>query len=33
MVSLLTPYGNPDALKVAQDLDLKVEELLNNAAA
>jgi uncharacterized protein (DUF302 family) len=33
MVSLLTPYGNPDALKVAQDLDFKVEELLNNAAA
>ena len=33
MVSLLTPYGNPGALKVAQDLDLKVEELLNNAAA
>jgi uncharacterized protein (DUF302 family) len=33
MVSLLTPYGNPGALKVAQDLDFKVEELLNNAAA
>lgn len=33
MVSLLAPYGNPDALKVAQDLDLKVENLLNNAAA
>jgi uncharacterized protein (DUF302 family) len=33
MVSLLAPYGNPDALKVAQDLDLKVEKLLNEAAA
>ena len=33
MTSLLAPYGNPDALKVAQDLDLKVENLLNEAAA
>jgi uncharacterized protein (DUF302 family) len=33
MVSLLASYGNPDALKVAQDLDLKVEKLLNEAAA
>ena len=33
MVSLLTPYGNTDALKVAQDLDLKVEKLLKDAAA
>jgi uncharacterized protein (DUF302 family) len=33
MVSLLAPYGNQDALKVAQDLDHKVEELLNGAAA
>ena len=33
MTSLLAPYGNPDALKVAQDLDLKVEKLLNEAAA
>jgi uncharacterized protein (DUF302 family) len=33
MVSLLAPYKNPDALKVAKDLDLKVENLLNEAAA
>ena len=33
MASLLAPYGNPDALKVARDLDLKVEKLLNEAAA
>jgi uncharacterized protein (DUF302 family) len=33
MVSLLAPYGNPDALKVAQDLDSKVERVLNAAAA
>jgi uncharacterized protein (DUF302 family) len=33
MVGLLAPYGNSDALKVAQDLDLKVEKLLNEAAA
>ena len=33
MVSFLVPYGNPDALKVAQDLDLKVEKLLKEAAA
>jgi uncharacterized protein (DUF302 family) len=32
MVSLLAPYGNSDALKVAQDLDLKVEKLMNEAA-
>ena len=32
MVSLLAPYGNSDALKVAHDLDLKVEKLLNEAA-
>jgi uncharacterized protein (DUF302 family) len=32
MVSLLAPYGNQDALKVAQDLDHKVEKLLNDAA-
>jgi uncharacterized protein (DUF302 family) len=32
MVSLLTPYRNQDALKVAQDLDHKVEKLLNDAA-
>ena len=33
MASFLAPYGNPDALKVAQELDLKVENLLNKAAA
>jgi uncharacterized protein (DUF302 family) len=33
MTSLLAPYGNLDALKVAQDLDFKVEKLLNEAAA
>ena len=33
MASLLAPYGIPDALKVAQDLDRKVEKLLNEAAA
>ena len=33
MTSLLAPYGNPDALKVAQELDLKVEKLLAEAAA
>ena len=33
MASLLAPYGNPDALKVAQDLDAKVEHLLRQAAA
>ena len=32
MTSLLVPYGNPDALKVAQNLDLKVEHLINEAA-
>ena len=32
MGSLLAPYGNQDALKVAQDLDHKVEKLLNDAA-
>ena len=33
MTSLLASYGNPDASKIAQDLDLKVENLLNEAAA
>jgi uncharacterized protein (DUF302 family) len=33
MASLLAPYGNPDALKVAQDLDAKVERLLQQVAA
>jgi uncharacterized protein (DUF302 family) len=32
MVSFLAPYGNLEALKVAQDLDHKVEKLLNDAA-
>jgi uncharacterized protein (DUF302 family) len=32
MTSFLSPYENPDALKVAQELDSKVERLLNNAA-
>jgi uncharacterized protein (DUF302 family) len=32
MSSFLAPYGNRDALKVAQDLDHKVETLLNDAA-
>ena len=29
----LAPYGSPDALKVARDLDHKVETLLKKAAA
>ena len=33
MASFLAPYGNPEALKVAQDLDSKVEALLTAAAA
>jgi len=32
MASFLAPYENKEALKVAQDLDLKVENLLNQAA-
>ena len=32
MVSFLSPYGNQDALKIAQDLDHKVEKLLHDAA-
>jgi hypothetical protein len=32
MVSYLAAYGNPDALKVARDLDSKVESLLAEAA-
>jgi uncharacterized protein (DUF302 family) len=32
MASLLAPYGNAQALKVAQDLDAKVEGLLNATA-
>src|SRR5271163_261251 len=33
MVSFLTPYGNRDALEVAQNLDKKIENLLRQAAA
>jgi uncharacterized protein (DUF302 family) len=33
MASLLTPYENPDALEVARNLDMKVEDLLRQAAA
>jgi uncharacterized protein (DUF302 family) len=33
MASLLAPYGNPDALEVARNLDTKVEDLLRRAAA
>lgn len=33
MASFLAPYGNPDAVKVAQDLDSKVEALLMAVAA
>ncbi len=32
MSSFLSPYGSPEALKVAQDLDAKVERLLMAAA-
>jgi len=32
MASYLAPYGNADAMKVAQDLDAKVEALLKMAA-
>ena len=32
MVSFLVPYENLDALKVARELDAKVEKLLNDAA-
>jgi uncharacterized protein (DUF302 family) len=33
MVSFLKPYGNAEALKVAKDLDAKVEALLASAVA
>jgi uncharacterized protein (DUF302 family) len=33
MASFLTPYGNAEAIKVAQELDAKVEALLTKAAA
>jgi uncharacterized protein (DUF302 family) len=32
MASFLAPYNNPEALKVARDLDEKVEALLSAAA-
>jgi uncharacterized protein (DUF302 family) len=32
MASFLAPYGSPEALKVAQDLDAKIEALLTAAA-
>ncbi len=33
MVSFLAPYGNREALQVAEDLDNKIETLLREAAA
>ena len=33
MVSFLRPYGNAEALKIAKDLDAKVEALLASSAA
>jgi uncharacterized protein (DUF302 family) len=33
MASLLAPYGNSEALKVARDLDTKIEALLTKAAS
>jgi hypothetical protein len=33
MTSFLSPYENRDALRVAEDLDSKVETLLREAAA
>jgi hypothetical protein len=32
MASFLAPYGNADALAIAQDLDSKIERLLRDAA-
>ena len=32
MASLLAPYGSAEALKVAEDLDAKIERLLEAAA-
>ena len=32
MASLLAPYGNLDALEVAESLDAKLEDLLQKAA-
>jgi hypothetical protein len=33
MASLLAPYGNEEALAVAQDLDSKIERLLQESAS
>jgi uncharacterized protein (DUF302 family) len=33
MASLLAPYGNPDALAVARELDSKIENLIRESAA
>src|SRR5215471_11779037 len=33
MASLLAPYESPNALEVARNLDMKVEDLLRRAAA
>jgi uncharacterized protein (DUF302 family) len=33
MAGFLAPYGNPDALAVARDLDSKIENLLRDSAA
>jgi hypothetical protein len=33
MASLLAPYENEEALKVARNLDAKIEKLLTDAAA
>jgi uncharacterized protein (DUF302 family) len=33
MASFLAPYGNPDALAVAKNLDSKIENLLRDSAA
>jgi hypothetical protein len=32
MASFLAPYGNPEALEVARDLDAKIQGLLQDAA-
>jgi uncharacterized protein (DUF302 family) len=32
MASVLAPYGNPEALKIARDLDAKVKRLLTKAS-
>jgi len=32
MASLLAPYGNPEALAIARDLDSKIENLIRESA-